>query len=265
MGVLIKTQTRSLVRTLISIVLVAWLLLWRGLPALTHGSAEAGFPTPTPDGPTDPAELETFLDSVLTAQLEEEHVAGAVVAVVKDGRLFFSKGYGYADVEHGIPVDPQTTLFRIASITKLFTWTAVMQLVEQDRLDLNADVNTYLDFRIPATLGDGDEDDEDASRLAPITLAHLLTHTPGFEDRVFETVVEDSADLMPLGEWLASHIPTRVRPPGELTAYSNYGTALAGYIVERVSGLPYEQYVAQNILAPLGMTHTTAQRPLPAE
>lgn len=260
-----KTQTRSLARTLISSVLIAWLLLGRGLPALAHGPAEAGFPTPTPDGPTDPTELETFLDSVLTAQLEEEHVAGAVVAVVKDGRLFFSKGYGYADVEHGIPVDPQTTLFRIASITKLFTWTAVMQLVEQGRLDLDADVNTYLDFRIPATLGDGDEDDEDASPLPPITLAHLLTHTPGFEDRVFETVVEDSADLMPLGEWLASHIPARVRPPGELTAYSNYGTALSGYIVERVSGLSYEQYVAQNILTPLGMTHTTAQRPLPAE
>lgn len=258
-----KARTLSLVRTLISSLLAIWLSLAAGLPALAQEPGWAGLPASAPGGPTDPAELEAFLDSVLTAQLEADHVAGAVVVVVKDGQPFFAKGYGYADVEHGVAVDPQTTLFRIASITKLFTWTAVMQLVEQGRLDLNADVNSYLDFRLPAALWD--EDDENAGGLAPITLAHLLTHTAGFEDRTFETRAADEAGMTPLGAWLAAHVPTRVRPPGELAAYSDYGAALAGYIVERVSGLPYAQYVEQNILEPLGMEHTTARQPLPPE
>jgi CubicO group peptidase (beta-lactamase class C family) len=102
-------------------------------------------------GPTDPAELETFLDDFFATTMEEYHIAGAAVAVVKDGKLFFTKGYGYKDVEHGIPVDPEETMFRIGSNTKPFTWTAVMQLAEQGKVDLDADVNTYLDFRVPDT------------------------------------------------------------------------------------------------------------------
>ena len=126
-------------------------------------------------GPTDPAELEAFLDELLAKDMEEYHIAGAAVSVVKDGKLFFAKGYGYADLEKGIPVDPEQTIFRIGSIGKMFTWTAVMQLVEQGKLDLDADVNTYLDFRIPDTYPQ------------PITLKHLMTHTSGFEDRWLES------------------------------------------------------------------------------
>ena len=103
--------------------------------------------------------------------MEKHHIAGAAVSVVKDGKLFFAKGYGYADLENDIPVDPEQTIFRIGSVGKLFTWTAVMQLVEQGKLDLDADINTYLDFRIPDTYPQ------------PITLKHLMTHTSGFEDR----------------------------------------------------------------------------------
>ncbi len=128
-----------------------------------------------PQGPTDPAELESFLDELFAKQMEEHHIAGAAVSVVKDGKLLFAKGYGYADLEKDIPVDPEQTLFRIGSVTKLFTWTAVMQLVEQGKLDLDADINTYLDFRIPDTYPQ------------PITLKHLLTHTAGFEDLNFES------------------------------------------------------------------------------
>lgn len=203
-----------------------------------------------PQGPTDPAELEAFLDELLGSQMEEHHIAGAAISVVKDGELFFAKGYGYADLENGIPVDPEQTIFRIGSVTKLFTWTAVMQLVEQGKLDLDADINTYLDFRIPDTYPQ------------PITLKHLLTHTSGFEDRLSDVLASDAGDLVPAREWLVSHMHARVRPPGDCAGYSNYNAMLAGYIVARVSDQPYDQYIQENILNPLGMVHTTARSPM---
>jgi CubicO group peptidase (beta-lactamase class C family) len=212
-----------------------------------------GLPASSQQGPSDPAELEAFLDELMAQDMEEHHIAGAAVSVVKDGSLFFSKGYGYADLEAGIPVDPEQTIFRIGSVTKLFTWTAVMQLVEQGKLDLDADINDYLDFRIPDTYPQ------------PITLKHLLTHTPGFEDVFFEVLATDTDDQTPAREWLMTHMPARVRPPGELAAYSNYGTSLAGYIVARVSGQTYDQYIRENILVPLGMLHSTAESPLPPQ
>src|SRR5215218_2019616 len=202
-------------------------------------------------GPTDPAELEAFLDKELGKEMEKHHIAGAAVSVVKDGKLFFAKGYGSADLENGIPVDPKRTNFRIGSLAKLFTWTAVMQLAEQGKLDLDEDINTYLDFRIPDTYPQ------------PITLKHLMTHTAGFEDRYFERLATGPNDMAPPREWLISHMPARVRPPGNIAAYSSYGTSLAGYIVARVSGEPYDQYIQEHILNPLGMVHSTAQSPIP--
>ena len=203
-------------------------------------------------GPTDPAELEAFLDELLGKEMEENHIAGAAVSVVKDGELSFAKGYGYADVESGIPVDPEETVFGIGSVGKVFTWTAVMQLVEQGKLDLDADINDYLDFRIPDTYPQ------------PITLKHLMTHTSGFEDRWFGSAVSREDDLVPVREWLVSHMSARVRPPGD-AGYSNYNAMLAGYIVARVSGQPYEQYIQEHILDPLGMVHSTVQSPMPPE
>lgn len=198
-------------------------------------------------GPTDPAEMEAFMDSLLKQEMDENHIAGAAVAVVKDGQLFFAKGYGYADLENKIPVDSEQTVFRIGSTNKLVTWTAVMQLVEQGKLDLDADVNTYLDFHIPDTFPQ------------PITLRHLMTHTAGFEDLFLDFVsLEESEDVLPSGAFLSSHIPARVLPPGETPAYSNYGAALAGYIVARVSGQSYDEYVQEHILDPLGMAHSSA-------
>ncbi len=134
--------------------------------------------------------------------------------------------------------------------SKLFTWTAVMQLVEQGKLDLDRDVNTYLDFKIPDAYGQ------------PITLKNILTHTPGFEEQIKDlfTVGSESPNL---GAYLKTHIPGRIYPPGTVPAYSNYGAALAGYIVERVSGRPFNQYVEENIFKPLGMTHSTFVQPLP--
>jgi len=101
--------------------------------------------------PFDPAELEAFFDGVITSQMAAAHIPGVTIAVVAEGDIVLSKGYGYADLEDTIPVDAATTLFRAGSVSKLFTWTAVMQLVEQGKLDLDADINGYLDFEIPAT------------------------------------------------------------------------------------------------------------------
>ncbi len=180
---------------------------------------------------------------MISKQLRANHIPGATVSVVKDGQLFFAKGYGSADLQEGRPVNAQTTLFRIGSVSKPFTATAVLQLAEQGKLNLHADVNIYLKtFHLPATYPE------------PITLAHLLTHTAGFESRATGMeAARTTSDLEPLGQLLAEHIPARVRPPGELTAYSNYGYALAGYIVEQVSGMPYAQYVEQHIFQRLRM------------
>jgi len=209
--------------------------------------------TPTPmRGVRDRAELEAFVDGVMEANLRDKHVAGATISVVKDGALLFAKGYGYSDVARRQPVDAGRSLFRIGSTSKLFTWTAVMQLVEQGKLDLDTDVNHYLDFKIPATYPQ------------PITLRHIMTHTPGFEDDSRDLISDDSTQLVPLGHWLATHIPGRVRPPGTYASYSNYATALAGYVVQRVSGIPWDDYIEQHVLTPLGMTQTTTRQPLPA-
>jgi CubicO group peptidase (beta-lactamase class C family) len=199
-----------------------------------------------------PEDLEAFFDGALLVQLEAKHIAGAVVAVVVGDKLVFSKGYGYADVETRRPVDPQKTQFRVASVTKLFTWTAVMQLVEEGKLDLDTDVNTYLKgtgVQIPATF--------DKS----ITLTNLLTHAAGFEDRPIGLFSHRAPDGKPLAELLKNDIPARVRPPGVLSAYSNHGSALAGLAVASVSGKTWEEVIEQRLLDPLGMKHTLVRQP----
>ena len=196
------------------------------------------------------------MDGAVNADLEAHHIPGATVALVRGDQVILAKGYGYADIEKRKPVVANQTLFRIGSVSKLFIWTAVMQLSERGKLDLDADINIYLkDFQIPATYS------------KPITLKNLMTHTPGFEDlatdgRIF---VRDSTDIMPLGKYLKDKMPARVRPPGEVTAYSNYGSALAAYIVAQVSGMPFDKYVEENILVPLDMRNTTFEQPLPPE
>ena len=203
-----------------------------------------------PAGELTQTDLEAFLDGLMPLQLQRGDIAGAVVAVVKDGEVIFARGYGYADVAAKKPVSTEDTLFRPGSISKLFTWTAVMQLVEQGKLDLDRDVNDYLDFKIPATFPQ------------PITLRNIMTHTSGFAETAKDLFVKDATYVKPLSTYLADHIPNRIFPPGN-TAYSNYATSLAGYIVERVSGKPFNDYIATNIFQPLGMSHTTFDQPLP--
>jgi CubicO group peptidase (beta-lactamase class C family) len=220
-----------------------------GPAAASASTAAAGAPQPTA-GLT-AADVEAFLDGLVPAQLGPADVAGAVVVVVKDGKVLFGRGYGWADVEKRIPVAWETTLFRPGSISKLFTWTAVMQQVEQGKLDLDTDVNKYLDYQVPEAFG------------KPITLRDVMTHTPGYEDYAKDLIVGDAKMLVPLGDHLKTHQPHRIFPPGSTPAYSNYATAMAGYIVERVSGKPFADYIEENILAPLGMQHATFKQPLP--
>jgi CubicO group peptidase (beta-lactamase class C family) len=204
-------------------------------------------------GIADAGDFEAFVDGIMAAHLKSNHIAGAAFAAVKDGQILLAKGYGYADVEKKKPVLADRTLFRPGSVSKLFTWTAVMQLVEQGKIDLRADVNTYLqDLKIPATFRE------------PVTMAHLMSHTPGFEESALGMAVRKPEDLLPLGKFLAKRMPARVRPPGQLISYSNYGSALAGHIVELVAGRPFEEYIEENIFRPLGIEHSTFRQPLPA-
>lgn len=203
-------------------------------------------------GPTDVAELEAWLDGAMAAHLRAHRSAGAVVSVVKDGEVFFSKGYGYADYAGRKKVDPERTLFRIASISKLFVWTSVMQLVEQGKIDLNADVNTYLEgVKVPEKYGQ------------PITMANLMTHTPGFDDNVIGLFGLRDGELPSLFEVIQAEMPKRVRRPGTFASYSNHGTGIAALIVEQVSGVPWEQYIQENVLDPLGMKQISFSMPIP--
>ena len=222
-------------------------------PALPSVPAVQPKPSPAPAPEPTKTDFETFLEALIPSQLQNRDIAGAVVSVVKDGNVLFQKGYGYADVEAKRPVLPDQTLFRPGSISKLFTATAVMQLVEQGKLDLDRDVNDYLDFPIPKTYPE------------PITLRQLLTHRGGFEETLKNLFVAHQSDMKPLGTYLVNQMPARIFPPGKIPSYSNYGFTLAGYIVERVSGEKFERYVTNHILQPLQMNNSTFDQPLPPQ
>lgn len=196
------------------------------------------------------ADVSAFVDGVVPLEIERGDIAGAVVSVVKDGKVIFARGYGYSDVEKKLPVSPEETGFRVGSVSKLFTWTSVMQLQEQGKIDLDADVNNYIDFKIPVEFG------------KPVTVRNLMTHTPGFQE-VIKDLFGPSAPFMSLHDYITTHVPRQIYPPGTVPAYSNYGAGLAGYIVQRISGKPFDDYVAENIFKPLDMTHSSFDQPLP--
>ena len=217
-------------------------------PAPVAASAPA---QPSAARTLDKTDVEAWLDGFMPYALNRGDIPGAVVAVVKDGQPLLVKGYGYSDVANKTPVQPDT-IFRPGSISKLFTWTAVMQLVGEGKLDLDKDVSAYLDFKIPAR-SDG-----------PITLRRLMTHTAGFEETIQGLINSDPKRYRPLGTAMKTWVPERMYKAGSTPAYSNYGASLAGYIVQRVSGETFEDYIAHHIFQPLGMTHATMVQPLPA-
>jgi CubicO group peptidase (beta-lactamase class C family) len=215
-----------------------------------------------PPNPATPAALTqqdvtAFLDGFLPLQLQRDDVAGATISITQNGQTLVQKGYGYSDWKKKTPVDPVTTTFRPGSISKLFTYVSMMQLVEQGKLDLDADVQKYLDFTInPGPAGIGS---------APITLRNLATHTSGFEEELHDFGSDKSGKLpLSLRDFLIRNQPHRFAAPGKALAYSNYGVAVIGYIVQRVSGEPFPDYVQHHIFTPLNMTHSTFVQPLPA-
>jgi CubicO group peptidase (beta-lactamase class C family) len=190
--------------------------------------------------------VEAFLEQFFREKMAERHVPGAVFVLVKDGRMTLAKGFGYADRERQLPIIPDRTAFRVASVSKVFTATAVMQLYERGQLKLDEDVNRYLHgFQLTNSFP------------RPVTLAHLLTHTGGFDERTIGTSARSRAEVRPLGQYLAARMPARALPPGDVLSYSNHGTALAGHIVEETAGTPFARYVDENILQPLGMRHSS--------
>ena len=199
-----------------------------------------------------PTQLEAFMDGLWLSQKESNYVMGAVVTIVKDNQIILNKGYGFSDYDKRIKVDAAQTLFRIASISKPFTWTAVMQLVEQGKLDLDEDINSYLkEFQVPATFAD------------PVTMKHLMTHTAGFEDVVLDLGRRSADELLPLGAYLKDHLPRRVRPVGTYSSYSNHSTAIAAHVIEAVTGISWSNYIERHVLLPLNMQHTVARHPMP--
>lgn len=224
-------------------VLAAALGLGAGAPV--HAQA-----APPPSVAMTAQDLGALFDEHALREMREADIAGAAIVVVKDGAVMFARGYGHADVSRQLPVSPDHTVFRIASVSKVVTYTAVMQLVEQGKIDLDTDIARYLDFAIPAAFG------------KPLTMRHLMAHTAGFEETVHGRWVEPG-QLLPLRDYLVRHMPRRLFAPGAVPAYSTYGTTLAGYIVERVSGEPFETYMEKHVFAPLGMRHSSFAQPLP--
>ncbi|MCH8616629.1 beta-lactamase family protein [Sphingomonas sp. SM33] len=225
-------------------------------PVAETARPDVAVPTSEPSLPTGRSltadDVNAWLDGYMPYALGKGQIPGAVVVVVKDGQILTQRGYGFSDVAKQKPVDPRITLFRPGSISKLFTWTAVMQQVEQGKIDLDADVNKYLDFKIPPYQG------------KPITMRNIMTHTSGFEEQIKDLIVTDEKQYVPYEKLLKRWVPHRIYAPGEVPAYSNYATSLAGYIVQRVSGEQFDAYVERHILAPLGMTHSTFRQPVPA-
>lgn len=224
--------------------------------ALLAAAPSAGLaqtPARVPAARIDPARLAglgEFVDGVMAQQIATREVAGAVVTVVYRGRVILSRGYGHADIDRGLPVDPAQTLFRPGSVSKLFTWIALMQQIERGRVRMDADINQYLDFRIPPFEG------------KPILVRDLFAHAVGMSD-LGNFAAPGPDQLTPYQQWIKANMPKRLWAPGTELSYSNYGAALAGYIVERVSGEPFPDYVERHLFTPLGMRSTSFREPLP--
>jgi len=193
----------------------------------------------------DSVELQAFADTFFAEQMEALHIPGVTFIFVQGGEVIYTSGYGYADLETATSINADSSIMRIGSVSKPFVASAVMQLVEQGKLDLHTDINQYLTaFQLESTFSE------------PVTLTHLLTHTGGFEDPPYVSNT-DPQKVQPLGPFLAANMPSPTHPPGEVFIYSNYGYALTALIVEEVSGTPFDQYVEQNIFTPLEMTQSS--------
>ncbi|MGH8435999.1 MAG: serine hydrolase domain-containing protein [Pseudomonas sp.] len=194
-------------------------------------------------------ELSSVVDSVVRAEMAKQRIPGAGFVFVKDGRVIYMRGYGSADLARNRPVVPESTIWRIGSISKVFAATAVMQLVDNRQVALDNAVSRYVRrVAVPQTAGDS------------ITVRHLLNHTAGFDEIRPGTQASTREGVLPLERFLGTRLVS-VRPPGRTIAYSTYGITLAGLLLEEQLGLPFETVLAQNIWRPLRMTHASITVP----
>ncbi|MBO9559190.1 MAG: beta-lactamase family protein, partial [Caulobacter sp.] len=222
-------------------------------PAVTAPDPAAPTSTPSPvlssHAPLPVPDLESDVDGVVRDRMVRDHIAGVTIAVVQNGQVILKKGYGVASLKDGRKVDPDTTLFRIGSISKTFTWIALMNEVDAGRMRLDTPINIYLPEKLQL---------KDQGKKTPVRLRDLMTHTAGFEDRALGQLFErDPRRERPLDQYLRQERPNRVREPGLLPAYSNYGAGLAGAALANVTGQPFEKEVADQVILPAGLTHTT--------
>jgi CubicO group peptidase (beta-lactamase class C family) len=225
------------------IILVPFLLAASGWVAIANS------PIKTSNGPNDIKEFEQFLDSFFAEHMQKEHIPGAAFVFVKNNEVFFKKGYGFANLERQQRVSPDSTIFRIGSISKVFTADAVIQLADQGKINLHTDVNQYLKrVKVPKSF------------VEPVTAAHLISHTAGFDEIRPGTQAPDRESVLPLDDFLSSRL-VRLWRPGQIPMYSTYGITLAGALIEDVSGLPFEGYLTKNIWQPLGMKRTNITVP----
>lgn len=214
---------------------------------LAHAAAAPSAARPLPPEAIMPQRI----DAIVARQLAQNHIAGATVAVVQNGTLIFAKGYGYADATRRVPVVADRTVFRIGSVSKIFTTVATMQLAEAGKLRLDADIGRYLDFAIPRV------------SAKPVTLGHIMTHTAGFAESLDGLLVKTPCEVLPLSTLVKRTLPPLVRAPGVAPSYSNHAIALEGYIIERASGERFADYIDRHVLRPLGMRQSSAREPLP--
>jgi CubicO group peptidase (beta-lactamase class C family) len=247
-SILAGMNIRSVIRT----GAIPMLFVLSATAAIKAACAQSGPPSAaasTQRGKIDSAELARFVDPLIGAQMEKEKIPGAVFVFVKDGRILYERGYGLANLETRAPVDPEKTIWRIGSISKVFTATAVVQLADRGRFRLDDDVNRYLRrVKVPATFAE------------PVRFTHLLTHTAGFDEIRPGTQAETAAGVLPVCDFLRGKL-ARLRPPGRIISYSTYGITLAGCLVEEVSGRNFEDYLASEVWRPIGMTRTNINVP----
>ena len=207
-----------------------------------------------PYAPLPPGELEAFVDGAVRQGMEADHLAGVAVVVVQDGRVVLEKGYGLARLSPAAPVDPQRTLFRLGSVSKVLTWIEVLKQVERGRLNPDAPIDDALPENL--RLGPGALSD-------PVRLRHLMTHTAGFESRELGRLFTgDPRELAGTAAAL-SKPPRRVREPGRLASYSSYGAALAGAAASAVARVPFDKLMEDDLLRPAGLGSTSFREPYP--
>jgi CubicO group peptidase (beta-lactamase class C family) len=211
---------------------VAILLLWFCTPTKGQRPAEKNF--------------EAFVDSIVMHGMKKYGIPGAGIIVIQNGKVVVKKAYGYADVQNKISFSAEKSIFPIASITKVVTATAIMQLYEQEKISLSSDINKYLrSLQIPSTFPQ------------PVSIHHLLTHTAGF-DEIPGRQIEDLKQQKPLSVFLKDKL-VRFIPPGKMSAYGSYGLSVGGLLIEDVSGKSYDEYLQNHIFQPLNMRHSYVQ------